>query len=65
MRGTLAKSACEVGQASPKVAMTAGPGPLAEGERQQARAQQHEAGRGQREESVGDQIVIAHVTPAM
>ena len=45
--------------------MTAGPGPLAEGERQQARAQQYEAGRGQREESVGDQIVIAHVTPAM
>jgi hypothetical protein len=45
--------------------MTAGPDLLAERESQQARAQQHEAGRGQREESVRDQIVIAHVTPAM
>ena len=44
--------------------MTAGPGLLAERESEQARAQQHEAGRGQREESVGDQIVIAHDTPA-
>ena len=44
--------------------MTAGPDLLAERESQQARAQQHEAGRGQREESVRDQIVIAHVTPA-
>ena len=48
-----------------KSGMTAGPGLLAERESEQARAQQHEAGRGQREESVGDQIVIAHVTPAM
>jgi hypothetical protein len=37
---------------------------LREGESQQARAQQHKAGCGQREESVGDQIVIAHDTPA-
>src|SRR5687767_5386190 len=39
-------------------------GGLAERERQQARAQQHQAGRGQCEESVGDQIVVAHDTPA-
>ena len=37
---------------------------LAERKRQQAGAQQHEAGRGQCEESVGDQIVVAHDTPA-
>ncbi len=35
-----------------------------EGEREQARAQQHETGCSQREESVGDKIVIAHDTPA-
>ena len=37
---------------------------LGKRKRQQARAQQHEAGCGQCEESVGDQIVIAHDTPA-
>jgi hypothetical protein len=37
---------------------------LAECKRQQTGAQQHEAGRGQYEESVGDQIVVAHDTPA-
>jgi len=37
---------------------------LAERKRQQAGAQQHEACRGQSEKSVGDQIVVAHDTPA-
>ena len=37
---------------------------LAECKRQQTGAQQHEAGCGQCEESVGDQIVVAHDTPA-
>jgi hypothetical protein len=37
---------------------------LAECKRQQTGAQQHEACRGQCEESVGDQIVVAHDTPA-
>ena len=36
---------------------------LAERRRQKARAQQHEAGRGQGKESVGDNVVAAHVTP--
>jgi hypothetical protein len=40
------------------------PADLAERKGQQARAQQHQAGRGQCEESVGDQIVVAHDTPA-
>ena len=31
---------------------------------QQTRAQQHHAGCGQREESDGDQIIVAHATPA-
>jgi len=37
----------------------------AERESQQARAQQHKAGRCQREESIGNQIVIAHDKPAV
>jgi hypothetical protein len=37
---------------------------LAERESQQARAQQHKAGCGQREESVGNKVVITHDTPA-
>jgi len=37
----------------------------AEGESQQARAQQHKAGRCQREESIGNQIVIVHDEPAV
>lgn len=37
---------------------------LAERERQQARAQQHKAGRRQREESIGNQIMILHDTPS-
>lgn len=37
---------------------------LAECESQQTGAQQHEAGRGQCKESVGDQIVAAHDTPS-
>jgi hypothetical protein len=36
----------------------------AERESQQARAQQHKAGRCQREESIGNQIVIVHDKPA-
>ena len=36
---------------------------LAESESQQARAQEHEAGRGQGKKSVGDDIVVAHETP--
>ena len=36
---------------------------LAESESQQARAQEHEAGRGQGEKPVGDYIVVAHETP--
>ena len=36
---------------------------LAEREGQQARAQQHEARRGQGEETVADMIVIAHDEP--
>jgi hypothetical protein len=32
-------------------------------ESQQARTQQHQAGRGQCEESVGDNVVVAHDTP--
>ena len=35
-----------------------------EGERQKAGAQQHQAGCGEGQETVGDQIVIAHDTPA-
>jgi hypothetical protein len=35
----------------------------AECHRQQARAQEHEAGRRQRKESVGDNVVVAHETP--
>ena len=37
---------------------------LAERESQQARTQQHEAGCGEREESVGNKVVITHDTPA-
>jgi hypothetical protein len=37
----------------------------AKSEGQQARAQQHEAGCGQGQKSVGDQIVITHDTPAL
>src|SRR4051812_942548 len=40
------------------------PALLAECESQQARAQQHQACRDQCEKSVGDQIVVAHDTPA-
>jgi hypothetical protein len=36
---------------------------LAESKSQQARAQEHEAGRGQGKESVGDYVVVAHETP--
>ena len=37
----------------------------AEGERQQAGTQQHEARCSQGQKSVGDQIVITHDTPAL
>jgi hypothetical protein len=37
----------------------------AERESQQARAQQHKAGHCQREESIGNQIVIVHDKPAV
>lgn len=37
---------------------------LAERKSEQARAQQHKAGRSQREESVGYKVMIAHGTPA-
>ena len=37
---------------------------LAEGDREQTRAEQHEAGRGQREKPVGHKIMISHHTPA-
>jgi hypothetical protein len=37
----------------------------AERESQQARAQQHKAGSCQREESIGNQIVIVHDKPAV
>jgi hypothetical protein len=40
------------------------PGGLAESEREQARAKQHEAGCGYREESFGDKIVVTHDAPA-
>ena len=36
---------------------------LAERKSQQTGAQQHETGRGQSEESVGDNVVVAHDTP--
>ena len=36
---------------------------LAEHNNQKARAQEHEAGRGQGKKSVGDDVVVAHVTP--
>ena len=36
---------------------------LAECHRQQARAEQHEAGRRQGKKSVGDNVVVAHETP--
>jgi len=36
---------------------------LAERRGQQARAQEHEAGRGQDKKSVGDNVVVAHDTP--
>jgi hypothetical protein len=36
---------------------------LAERNSQQARAQEHEAGRGQGKKSVGDNVVVAHDTP--
>jgi hypothetical protein len=38
---------------------------LAESDSQQTGAQQHEAGRGQREESVGYKVMISHDTPAV
>ena len=38
-------------------------GYLAERHRQQARAEQHEAGRRQGKKSVGDNVVVAHETP--
>ena len=47
-----------------KAAMPAGPDLLAERESQQARAQQHKTGCGQREKSVGNKVVITHDTPA-
>jgi hypothetical protein len=37
---------------------------LAESEREQARAQQHEAGCGYCEESFGDKVVVTHDAPA-
>jgi hypothetical protein len=37
---------------------------LVERERDQARTQQQKAGRGQCQEPVGDNVVVAHVTPA-
>jgi hypothetical protein len=36
---------------------------LAERHRQKAGTQQHETGRGQGKKSVGDDVVVAHVTP--
>jgi hypothetical protein len=36
---------------------------LAECRGQQARAKEHEAGRGQGKKSVGDNVVVAHDTP--
>jgi hypothetical protein len=36
---------------------------LAKGDSEQARAQQHEAGRSQGEEAVGHEVMIAHVAP--
>lgn len=36
---------------------------LAEYRSQQARTQEHEAGRGQGKKSVGDNVVVAHDTP--
>ena len=36
---------------------------LAERYSQQARAQEHDAGRGQGKKSVGDNVVVAHDTP--
>ena len=36
---------------------------LAECRSQQARTQEHEAGRGQGKKSVGDNVVVAHDTP--
>jgi hypothetical protein len=38
---------------------------LAERDSQQTGAQQHEAGRGQREESLGHKVMISHDTPAV
>jgi hypothetical protein len=37
---------------------------LAKRKGQQARAQQHQTGCGQYQEAIGDQIVVAHDTPA-
>jgi hypothetical protein len=36
-----------------------------EGKSQKARAKQHETGCGQRKETVGDKVVMAHVTPSL
>ena len=36
---------------------------LTERDSKQARTQEHEAGRGQGKKSVGDDVVVAHVTP--
>jgi hypothetical protein len=36
---------------------------LAKGDSEQAGAQQHKAGRGQGEEAVGHEVMIAHVAP--
>jgi hypothetical protein len=41
------------------------PAGLAKSESEQARAQQHEARRSQRQESAGDKITITHGTPAI
>ena len=38
---------------------------LAEGDGQQARAEQHEAGCGQRQKSIGNEVMITHGTPAV
>ena len=52
-------------RADPRIAIVGVAAGSAEGDRYQARAQQHEAGRGEREESVGHEVMFTHDAPSI
>jgi hypothetical protein len=52
-------------RAAPHIANVGIAAGSAEGDRYQARAQQHEAGRGEREESVGHEVMFTHDAPSI